>query len=85
MDDNAKAQAIIEYIKTQVLRNQAIRIEPDTPLVSSGLVDSFSLIDVLLELEKITGRRIPAARVSPPDMETVTKMLALAERLGKPV
>jgi len=82
MELSAQAEALIEYLKQQVIRNSAIRIDEDSPLVSSGLVDSFSLIDVLLELEKITGRRIPPGRVSPADMDTVRKMLTLAERIG---
>ena len=76
------AQAMIDYLKSQVLRNSKIEINEDTPLVSSGLVDSFALVEVLLELEKLTGRRIPAGRVTPPDMDTVRKMLAVAERVG---
>ncbi len=48
----------------------------------SGLVDSFALVEVLLEVEKLTGRRIPAGRVSPPDMDTVREMLAVAEMVG---
>jgi len=84
MESEAAAQALIEYLKKQVLRGYQVEINEDSPLVSSGLIDSFALIEVLLELEKITKRRIPAARVSPADMDSVRKMLAVAERLGKP-
>ena len=84
IENNAAAQALIEYLKKQLLRSNQIEIHEDSPLVSSGLIDSFALIEVLLELEKITERRIPAGRVSPADMDTVRKMLSVAERLGKP-
>jgi acyl carrier protein len=84
MESDAAAQALIEYLKKQVLRSYQIEINEDSPLVSSGLIDSFALIEVLLELERITERRIPAGRVSPADMDSVRKMLAVAERLGKP-
>ncbi len=73
---------MIDYLKKQVLHNSKIEINEDTPLVSSGLVDSFALVEVLLEVEKLTGRRIPAGRVSPPDMDTVREMLAVAEMVG---
>ncbi len=82
MENSVAAQAMIEYLKKQVLHDSRIEIDEDLALVSSGLIDSFALIGVLLELEKNTGRRIPAGRVSPSDMDTVRKMLALAERLG---
>jgi acyl carrier protein len=82
MENSVAAQALIEYLRKQVLHNSQIVINEDSALVSSGLIDSFALIEVLLELEKITGRRIPAGRVSPADMDTVRKMLAIAESVG---
>ena len=76
-------EQMIEYLKTKVLRDPSIKIDEDTTLVSSGLVDSFALIDVLLHLEKVTNRKISPGKVSPPDMDTVRQMLATAERVGK--
>ena len=80
------AKEIIEYIAQEVLRRpeMAARIELDTPLVSSGLIDSFALVDILLELEQVTKRRIPAGKVQPKDMDTVELMFETAQRVGKP-
>ncbi|MEW6404302.1 MAG: phosphopantetheine-binding protein [Chloroflexota bacterium] len=75
---------MIKFLTQQVLHNPGVELQEDTPLVSSGLVDSFALVEVLLELEQVTNRRIPAGRVSPEDMETVRKMLETAERVGEP-
>jgi acyl carrier protein len=83
MDSDAQARLMIEYLKSKVLQNSSLEIEMDTPLVASGLIDSFALIDVLLELEKVTERRIPASRVNPKDLNTVRQMLQTADRLGK--
>jgi len=84
MDTNAQTRTMIEYLRTSVLPQSSSQLEldADTPLVSSGLIDSFALIDVLLELEKVTERRIPASRVSPKDLNTVREMLITADRLG---
>jgi acyl carrier protein len=82
--DKAQLDRIIQYIKTQVLRNAQADIGPDTPLVSSGMIDSFALIETLVELERVTDLRIPAAMVAPTDMDTVRKMFDVAARLGKP-
>lgn len=79
------AGEMIVFLKRRLLRNPAVPLEQDTPLVSSGLVDSFGLVEVLLELERITDRRIPPGRISPEDLDTVRKMLEAAERVGKPV
>ncbi len=75
---------MIRYMKEKILRKPDLAIDADTPLVSSGIVDSFALVEALFELEKITKLRIPAAKVAPTDMDTVRKMFETAERLGKP-
>lgn len=81
--DIAQIEHMIQYIKTRVLRQPDVQIDADTLLVSSGMVDSFALIDTLLELEKLTNRRISARLVEAEDMDSVRKMLQTAERVGK--
>jgi acyl carrier protein len=71
------------YIVEKVIKGKS-EITEDTPLVSSGLVDSFALIDIFLELQKIAGRKVPASKVQAKDMETVRTMFATAEKFGKP-
>jgi acyl carrier protein len=59
-------------------------LDENTALVSSGLIDSMALVDLLVELENITHMRIPPAKVRAKDMDTVAKMFATAQRAGKP-
>jgi acyl carrier protein len=75
---------LVAYISQKVVKGKA-EITEDTPLVSSGLIDSFSLIEIFLELQKIAGRKVPASKVQAKDMDTVRLMFATAERFGKPV
>jgi len=75
---------LIEYISKEVIRRPNVQLTVDTPLVSSGLIDSFSLVDVLTKLEEVTAMRIPASKVQPKDMDTVSLMLSTARRIGKP-
>jgi acyl carrier protein len=75
---------IMEYIVNEVLRSPGTAIDEDTPLVSSGLIDSFALVDILLKVEDVTHMRIPAGKVQPKDMDTVRLMLETAQRVGKP-
>jgi len=76
-------QQMVERI-VRLIRKPNITIDETTPLVSSGLIDSMELVDLLLKLEDITNMRIPAGKVQPKDMDTVTRMFATAERVGKP-
>jgi acyl carrier protein len=74
---------MIEHI-TRLIRKPDLTVDESTALVSSGLIDSMSLIDLLVKLEDLTHLRIPAGKVQPKDLDTVAKMFATAQRVGKP-
>jgi acyl carrier protein len=46
------------YIKEEILQQPNRNIEPDEALISSGLIDSFSLVDVALFVEDNFGVQI---------------------------
>ena len=75
---------MIEYILKEVIRRPGTQIDEKTPLVSSGLIDSLALVDLLQELEDLTNTRIPAGKVQAKDMDTVEGMFATAQRVGVP-
>jgi acyl carrier protein len=79
-----QARQMIDFIVREVIRNPRLEIREDTPLVSSGLIDSLALVDILQKLEDLTNLRIPTGRVQPKDLDTVNLMLATAQRVGKP-
>jgi acyl carrier protein len=78
-----EAQQMIDQV-VKLIRKPNLQIDENTPLVSSGLIDSMALVDLLLKLEDITHLRIPAGKVQPKDMNTVALMFASAQRVGKP-
>jgi acyl carrier protein len=78
----AEAHQMIEHI-TALIGKASVTIDENTPLVSSGLIDSMALVDLLLKLEDLTHMRIPPGKVQPKDMDTVAKMFATAQRVGK--
>lgn len=79
----SEAQQMIEHI-AGLIRKPASTLDENTPLVSSGLIDSMALVDLLVKLEDLTHMRIPAGKVQPKDLDTVAKMFATAQRVGKP-
>jgi acyl carrier protein len=79
----AEAQQMIDFI-LQLVRKPGVTIDENSPLVSSGLIDSMALVDLLLKLEDLTHMRIPAGKVQPKGLDTVAKMFATAARVGKP-
>jgi acyl carrier protein len=76
-------QQMIDYLLRDVIRRPEVRLEENTPLVSSGLIDSLALVDILFKLEEITKVRIPAGKVQAKDLDTVELMFSAVRRLGK--
>lgn len=77
-------QRMIDYIVHEIVRRPGVNVDEDTPLVSSGLIDSLALVDILLKLEEVTSTRIPAGKVQAKDMDTVRLMFSTVARVGKP-
>lgn len=84
MNEAKQVQELIDYITQKVIRRGGVSITADSRLVSSGLIDSFALVDILVKVEDVTNMRIPASKVQPKDMDSVNLMLATASRVGKP-
>ena len=82
-DATEQMKQLTGYIAEKVLKGKKVDLTEDTPLVSSGLVDSFAMIEIFLELQKIAGRKVPASKVQAKDMDTVRLMFAMAEKFGK--
>jgi acyl carrier protein len=78
-----EAQQMIEQI-VRLVRKANLKLDENTPLVSSGLIDSMALVDLLQKLEDLTHMRIPPGKVQPKDLDTVALMFATAQRVGKP-
>ena len=79
----AQAEQLIQHING-ISRKKNVPIDENTPLVSSGLIDSMGLLDLLVKLEELTQMRIPPGKVQPKDLDTVALMFATAQRVGKP-
>jgi acyl carrier protein len=78
-----EAQQMIDHIAT-LIRKPNVALDETTPLVSSGLIDSMALVDLLQKLEDLTHMRISPGKVQPKDLDTVALMFATALRVGKP-
>ena len=79
-----QARQIIDYVVRDIMRRPDVQIDENTPLVSSGLIDSLALIDIVQKLEEITQTRIPAGKLQAKDLDTVQLMLSAVTRVGKP-
>ena len=69
---------LIEYIIDEYVEDDT-EIEDDTPLISGGIIDSFSIVSLKTWLEKEENITIPDEMGTAENFETVTKILALVE------
>lgn len=80
---SAETEQMIQHI-LRLVRKPKLSIDEDSPLVSSGLIDSLTLVRVIQRLEDLTHMRIPPGSVQPQDLDTVRMMFATAQRVGQP-
>jgi len=77
-------QAIHDYvIREYVQEGDDQEITATTPLISSGLVDSFSMVSLLRFLEKKYGIHIPDSDATPVAFDTIERIAALVRRFQK--
>ena len=85
--DELKA-VIRDYVVKEYLEEGDDRtIEAETPLISGGIVDSFSMVSLKRFLEKKYQIRIPDEQATPDAFDTVSRIAELVERIraGAPV
>ncbi len=77
-------EAILDYIRKEYLdEDDDVELDATTPLISGGIVDSFSLVSLLRFLEKRYGASIPDAEATPEAFDTVARIVALVKRHQK--
>lgn len=77
---------ILDYIRREYLDDEEaeeIRLDENTPLISSGIVDSFSMVSLKRFLEKKCSISIPDADATPEAFDTVSRILDLVARFRK--
>jgi len=70
---------IEKYIAVQILKQPTRRISADEPLISSGLIDSFSLMDLALFVEDTFGVRIEDTELNANTFDNLTQLASLIE------
>jgi len=68
-------QKLLTFIKREFIAEPDFEITLDTNLISSGLIDSFSLVSLQKFIEKEFSKRIPAPKINAESFDTVRKML----------
>jgi acyl carrier protein len=75
-------EVVLDYIRREYLdeTEDDLELDPDTPLISSGIVDSFSMVSLKRFLEREYGIDIPDAEATPEAFDSVSRIVELVER-----
>jgi acyl carrier protein/D-alanine--poly(phosphoribitol) ligase subunit 2 len=73
------AQKLARFIQSEVSKDPRQAVQRGTPLISSGLVDSFSLIKVLAFIEDEFGVVIPDEAATARSMDSIELILKLID------
>lgn len=65
------------YLQDEVLQQSNRDIQPDEALISSGLIDSFSLVDVALFVEDTFGVHIDDTELNAETFDTLNQLADL--------
>ena len=68
-----------EFISGTILKQPNRTVDPSEPLISSGLIDSFSLMDVALFVEDTFGVRIEDTELNANTFDNLTQLADLIE------
>ena len=81
--DDLIITALEEYISAKILKQPGRKIGTDEALISSGMIDSFSLVDLALFVEDKFNVRIDDAELNAQTFNNLNELAALIESRQK--
>ena len=73
-------EAVLKYVKAEYLDDEDQEVTYDTPLISGGIVDSFSMVSLKRFLENKYKISIPDDQATPEAFDTVNKIAVLVRK-----
>jgi acyl carrier protein len=70
-------QKLLNFIKNEFISDDDIELTSDTNLISSGIIDSFSLVSLQSYIEREFGKKIPNPRMTAGNCDTINKLIEL--------
>jgi len=69
-------QKLKTYITAEIIKNAEYPLRDDEPLISGGLIDSFSIAHIAVFIETEIGVRIPDTDLTLDTMDSIDRMCA---------
>jgi acyl carrier protein/D-alanine--poly(phosphoribitol) ligase subunit 2 len=82
MPDDLK-KLLADYVKKEYLDEDSdMEVTPETKLISSGIVDSFSMVSLKTFLEKKFSIKLPDEKATPEAFDSVNNIIELLGEFG---
>lgn len=73
-------EKLLEFIRDEFLDDPDTAIDENTKLISSGMIDSFSLVSLQTFIAKEFGKKIPAPKITAESFDTVKQMIDIIDQ-----
>ncbi len=78
--DAATIDILANYISTEILKQPRRKLSPTEALISSGLVDSFHLVDLALFIEDTFGAHLDDTELTADTFDTLEQLAAVVDQ-----
>jgi acyl carrier protein/D-alanine--poly(phosphoribitol) ligase subunit 2 len=79
-DDKEMRETVLEYVIDEYVEDEDEEVTYDSPLISSGLVDSFSMVSLKVFLEKKYDIKLPDEEATPEAFDNVNSIVELVKK-----
>jgi acyl carrier protein len=77
---NEMKEMVLQYVIREYIDDDDVTLTYDSPLISSGYVDSFSMVSLLVFLENKFKIKIPPSKATPEAFDSVNNIVALVNQ-----
>lgn len=78
MSQEQLQQAVIQWVQANKRTSNRVEISAETELLGTGILDSFSFLDLIMHIEGTTGLQIDLADADPSEFAVVRGLCNLA-------
>lgn len=71
---------LIEFIRENILKRPNVALGLDDPIISTGLIDSFHLVDLSVYIEEQFGVRIDDTELNAETFDSVAQLARLIQK-----
>jgi acyl carrier protein len=80
MTNDSLISQLSDFIASKILKQPGRKISAGEPIISSGLIDSFSLVDLALYVEDTCGVRIDDTELNAGTFDSLEQLAALIQK-----